>query len=114
MTKQQEDQVVTFLRDHHHEFDSQPAALTEAFTRAGVSGLTANSGAVQRYFVKAGLRKPRGSSPDANGPIASIHAAERQIVAALRELDAERDLLMNKIRELDNIAAKYKSFGGTQ
>ena len=63
------------------------------------------------YHVVKHRREVHGAQKktDHTTPLDKIHAAEREIQKQLLELDAERNQLNARIKQIDDICAKYKN-----
>ena len=105
--------VLQWLREHHTEYSTRVEALGAAFAAImppGERHPKLNSSTVHRYLSLAGLTKSSASiasTVEDNNPIKAIQRAEQQIRDALLEMDAERNRLMARVKELDNLVAKY-------
>ena len=105
--------VLEWLREHYTEYGTRVEALGAAFAAImpGQPHPKLNSSTVHRYVSLAGLTKKSSASiastVEDNNPIKAIQRAEQQIRDALLEMDAERNRLMARVKELDNLVAKY-------
>lgn len=59
------------------------------------------------------LAQKRQADPSEQTPLERIRAAERVLMSAVKDLEAERDQLHQRIIEIDNRIAKYRKFEGT-
>jgi hypothetical protein len=66
-------------------------------------------GAISDYSKKCGWASKRATgAPVEQTPMDLIRQAEAQIRSALKGLDAERDQLHRRLKELDNTVDRYK------
>lgn len=112
-TPEQTAQVVAY---HNGEFETRSELVAAAFNFVAPPPALhpkINSSCMHRYFSMAGLvgkNKLNGSDNyvrDAS-PLDAIHAAEKAICDALLDLDAERNQLQARIKEIDDLVAKYR------
>ena len=59
-------------------------------------------------YQSAYMKKKNAPAPVPGDTLSKIIEGEKLIKDALRDIDTERNILQNKLKELDDLAAKYK------
>lgn len=110
ITEQQKQDLVAFIKREHTNYKTKLACFRAGVAKFNLPLQTTSSNS-NRYLRFAGLSPATRDGAKISAPTSpyqTIHDAERTIRRALSELDTERDALMNRIKEIDNMIAKYK------
>lgn len=108
--------ILEFIREHEKDYTDGVDAKSDIVRLAFESfyhdkiPVNLNSSTVSRYWTLATTGEPPKQSNLLRSPLDIIHEAERKIEGALQELDAERNRLSNRIKEIDNTVARYTKF----